>query len=151
MIFDNIKNAEKYYCLNENFKIAFDFLKNTDLLSLKDGSYEIKGKSVFANVQSLKTKPKENQKWELHRKYIDIQYIIKGSECMGYGINKDFREVVIPYDNDKDIEFLEGEKYNYINLKEKEFVIFYPTDCHAPMLAVNEPKDIKKVIVKIIQ
>ena len=148
MIFDNLNNMEQYYKLNENFKIGFEFLLNNDLKSLKDGKYQIKGDEVFANIQSLTTKEKSQKKWEAHKKYIDIQYVISGKECMGYGIYEDFKTSE-KYNEIKDVEFLEGEKYNYINVEENEFVIFYPNDVHAPMLCVENPEQIKKVIVKI--
>ena len=148
MIFDKLKNAKNYYSLSENLKIGFEFLLNTDLSSLKDGKHLIKGDDVFINVQTLKTKPVEEKKWEAHRKYIDIQYVIKGSEKMGFGLIDDFK-TLIPYDPDKDLEFLEGEKYNFINVNEGEFSVFYPEDIHAPMLAYDKPTEIKKVIVKV--
>ena len=149
MIYDRLNNCEQYYALGEKFKKAFEFLKNTDLNSIEDGSYEIDGKEIYANIQSLKTKPIEEKKWEVHRKYNDIQYIIKGKEKMGYGILEDFNEIIIPYDKEKDVEFLNGKEFNFVDVKEGDFVIFYPNDLHAPMLAYNQPENIKKVIVKI--
>ena len=148
MIFDRLSNSKQYEKLNEKFKIGFDFLKNNNLKEMKDGRYDIV-EGVFANVQSLKTKNKTEKKWEAHKDYIDIQYVIKGEECMGYGILEDFKKVVVPYDKEKDIEFLDGEKFNYIDVNENDFVIFYPNDVHAPMLSVKEDVEIKKVIVKI--
>ena len=53
------------------------------------------------------------------------------------------------YDKEKDVEFLNGKKFNFVDVQEGDFVIFYPNDVHAPMLSVKEPTDIKKVIVKI--
>ena len=149
MIFDKLSNAKQYYKLSEKLQKGFDFLNNTDLLNLPDGRYEILGDEIYANVQFLETKPKDEKKWEVHRKYIDIQYIIKGSECMGYGLLEEFCDVVEEYDDKKDVEFLQGDKFNYINLKQGEFVVFYPNDVHAPMLAVSELENIKKVIVKV--
>ena len=49
----------------------------------------------------------------------------------------------------KYIEFLDGDKFNFVDVSEGDFVIFYPNDVHAPMLSVKEPINIKKVIVKI--
>ena len=148
MIFDNLSNCAQYYNL-KGLKEGFEFLKNTDLKSLKDGRYEIVGNRVFANVQTLNTKPKEEKKWEVHRKYIDIQYVIDGFECMGSGFLEDFKTVKEQYNNEKDVEFLDGEKFSYLNVAKGNFVVFYPNDVHAPMLAVNQPETIKKVIVKI--
>ena len=148
MIFDSIENASKYFILGERIKKGFDFLLNTDLENLKPDRYEIENDQIFANVQILTTKNKEDKKWEAHRKYLDIQYLIKGRECMGYGLLQNFKTSV-EYDDKNDIEFLSGDKFNYINLSKGEFVIFYPDDVHAPVLNVDENKEIKKVIVKI--
>lgn len=149
MIYDNLNNCEQYYVLGEKFKKAFEFLKTADLKGIKDGSYEIDGKEIYANIQSLKTKPDDEKKWEVHRKYIDIQYVILGKEKMGYGLLKDYSEIEKSYDNKKDVEFLNGEKFNFIDVEAGNFVIFYPNDVHAPMLASDKPMDIKKVIVKV--
>ena len=149
MIFDRLNNAKQYFKLNENLKKGFDFLLNTDLENLQEGKYEIEGNEIYANVQTLETKNKADKKWEVHRKDIDIQYVIKGEECMGYGILEDFKENLIPYDENKDVEFLNGDKFNFINVKEGDFIVFYPNDVHAPMLCVDKKQNIKKVIVKI--
>ncbi|MBQ4646757.1 MAG: YhcH/YjgK/YiaL family protein [Candidatus Gastranaerophilales bacterium] len=150
MIYDRLSNCEQYFVLGDKFKKAFDFLKNTDLKSIEDGSYEIDGNEIYANVQTLKTKPVEEKKWEVHRKYIDIQYVISGSEKMGYGILEDFNEITEKYNDEKDVEFLNGEKFNFVDVQQGDFVVFFKNDVHAPMLAYCEPMNIKKVIVKIV-
>lgn len=149
MIFDNINNSKQYENLNPNFKKAFDFLKNNDLSTFENGKVEIEGDNIFVNIQSLKTKQKEQKRWEKHEKYIDIQFLIKGKETIGFGLAKDFNKIVEKYDEAKDIAFLDGSEFNYINLNESDFVIFYPDDIHAPMLSTNEDIEIKKAIVKI--
>lgn len=149
MIFDNIKNCEQYYSLNKNFKKAFEFLLNTDLKNFKDDRYYIEDDVIYANVQSMKTKKIEDKKWEAHRDYIDIQFVISGREKMGFGLKKDFTKTISAYDKNKDIEFLDGEIFNFIDVFENNFVIFYPNDVHAPMLSVDDEINIKKVIVKI--
>ena len=57
--------------------------------------------------------------------------------------------VLVQFNLKTGIEFLDGEKFNYIDVNENDFVIFYPNDVHAPMLSVKEDVEIKKVIVKI--
>ena len=60
-------------------------------------------------------------------------------------ILEDFNEIIEKYNIDKDVEFLNGKKFNFINVEEGNFVIFYPNDVHAPMLSVQDEKKIKKV------
>ena len=149
MIYDRLSNCEQYYVFGDKFKKAFDFLKNTDLKNIEDGSYEIQGQEIYANIQSLNTKSPEEKKWEVHRKYIDIQYVISGEEKMGYGVLEDFNQITQAYDEQKDVEFLNGDTFNFVNVQEGDFVVFFDNDVHAPMLAINESMLIKKVIVKI--
>lgn len=149
MIFDKLKNAKQYYSLGEKMQKGFEFLQNNDLKNLADGRYEILGDEIYANVQSLVSKNPDLKKWEVHRDYIDIQYVISGKEKMGYGLLNDFSDVVEEYSKEKDVEFLNGETFNFVDVQQGEFVVFYPNDVHAPMLSVADDIEIKKVIVKV--
>ena len=157
MIFDKLSNAIQYFNLDPKIQRGLEFLMSTDLANLADVRYLIDGKEIYANVQSVMTKPITEQKWEAHRKYIDIQYIIEGVERMGFGTLDDFKQVVVPYDSEEDVIFLEGRPYNYVNLTRGDFVIFFPYDVHAPLLQPDtynghqqrKSNWVRKVVVKI--
>ena len=148
MIFDKLTNSKLYFG-DERLKKGFEFLLNNDLETFREGKFVVEGENIFANFFSLKTKNENFKKFEGHRKYIDIQYCIKGKERMGFGLRDDFKNIVSPYDEDKDVEFLDGEKFSFVDVYEGSFAVFYPDDIHAPMLSVDDDIDIKKVIVKI--
>ena len=146
MIIDNLKNAEKYYCLNKNFKLVFDYLKENDLKQKECGKHQLKGDEVFYNLQEYETKPV--QKLEAHKKYIDIQVVIKGEEYMGYtDINN--TSVSEIYNEEKDVMFLNGE-VSKLKADSSVFLIFYPEDAHMPALDVDTVKKVKKAIFKIL-
>ena len=147
MIIDNFENAEKYFILNPDFKLVFDFIKNNDLAAMECGKYELNGNKVFFNLQEYESK--HLQKLEAHKNYIDIQVVIKGEEYMGW-TNINNTNVTEQYDEEKDVMFLEG---NVSNLKadNKVFLIFYPEDAHMPALCIDEPRQVKKAIFKILQ
>ena len=84
---------------------------------------------------------------EGHLEYIDIQYIVKGSEIIGWA-KKDGQKESIPYSNERDIAFYEGD-YEPIKLDAGQFVIFYPEDLHLPCLKNGKPSVVKKVVVKV--
>lgn len=150
MNFDNIKNAEKYYNLGERFQKGFEFLKNTDLFDLDNGKYEIDGEKIFVSVQDYNTKPLSEGKFEAHKKYADIQYIIKGSEKLGHTKV----ETLVPlgkYDENADITFFESDvKFEFVKADEGDFVIFMPEDAHMPCIALCEPSYVKKAVVKVL-
>lgn len=152
MIFDNIENASLYYPLGEKIKKGFEFILNHDLKTMPCGRHDI-DEGIYANVQELDTKMAHLAKFEAHRKCIDIQYVILGSERMDFALIENFVSDVL-YDEEKDVEFLrlndESLCANSINVKAGDFAIFFPQDVHAPMLSCNDGcEKIKKVIVKI--
>lgn len=151
MIKDNLQNVEKYYDLSDSIKVGLDYLAKANFLNMENGKYEILGDKVFAIVQDYMSKSKADNKFEAHKKYIDIQYIVKGEEEIGVCDISNFNGL-IPYDSEKDIVFLtpiDESKAEFIHLKEKEFVILMPRDAHMPSIEVDEPSYVKKVVVKV--
>ena len=84
MIIDALANMDFYKNLNESLYKGLRFLKETDLAALPVGRYEIDGDAVFALVQEYETHLPEECRWEAHYTYTDIQYIVEGSEKMGW-------------------------------------------------------------------
>ena len=147
MIFDAIENAERYTGLGNKFKKAFNFLTTADFDSLQEGKTEIDGDEVFALVQKYNTKDLSQGKWENHQKYIDIQYIISGTENMGV-VLADYLDIIEDYNEENDCEILDGDG-DFLQVSEGEFVIFYPEDAHMPGLVVEKKEEVHKVVIKI--
>lgn len=147
MIFDSIDNAELYSGLGEKFQKAFEFLKITDLEDLPLEKIQIDGDDIFAIPQKYSTKEESEGKWEAHRKYIDIQYLVSGSENIGF-VLADYLEELEPYDEEKDVEFFSGEG-DYVQIHEGEFAVFFPNDAHKPGLKIESTEEVFKVVIKI--
>ena len=147
MIIDILDNCEKYYNLHSDFKLVFDFIKNNDLSTMECGKHELRGNEVFFNLQEYETKPQ--QKLEAHKKYIDIQLVVKGEEYMGW-TNIDRTSVKEQYDFEKDVMFLTGD-VDKLRADNKMFLIFYPEDAHMPALCADSSKYVKKAIFKILK
>lgn len=147
MIKDKLTNANTYYNLSARIQQAFEWLKSNDLLNMPDGKHIIDGEHIFANVQTYSTK--DEAPYEGHRKYADIQYMIKGCERIGVTDYKNC-STIEEYDAEKDIEFLKNNSDDtYQILEEGNFLIFYPQDAHQPALNPNKKLNVKKVIVKV--
>ncbi len=147
MVFDRLKNAQQYFPLGERIEKALKYLVDTDFENVEPGTYEIDGENIFAIVQLYNTKPSSSTKWESHRKYIDIQYMVSGKEKMGF---TDSQKVIVlqEYHAGNDISFHKGEG-NYLIADEGHFAIFFPADIHMPQVAINIPHEVKKVVVKV--
>lgn len=148
MIFDTITNRHMYAAISPRIKTALDYLAKTDFSSMEAGRTEIDGNNLYVLVQKYDSIPKEQGKWECHRKYIDIQFIAGGVEQIGFG-NIDNMKVITEYNPEKDITFLSGEG-NYVTLVKNSYCIFFPQDAHQPKVALNNvPVPVIKVVIKI--
>lgn len=147
MVTDVLENSHLYEGLNERFKKSFAFLKETDFCAMENGKYEIEGDNIFAIVNQFETKDKRDCEAEAHKKHIDIQYIVSGTELFGYSPLTTQRPIV-DYDETNDVAIY-NDKVSYIQLKAGMFIIFYPTDLHQPEMRVLEPVTVKKVVIKV--
>ena len=148
MVYDSIQNAEIYFGLGERVQKALEFLRDTDFENMEPGKIEIDGDNIFAIVAKYETKPTEEGKWEAHRKYLDIQYMVKGIEDFGF-VNIDFLDPNDDYNEEKDIEFFKGGG-DYLQFSEDDFLILYPQDVHMPGLIAEEKEEVLKIIVKVL-
>lgn len=146
MIIDHLKNASQYVGTDKRLAAALRYLQDTDLASVPPGRYEIDGSDVFALVQEYDSKLKEKGYWEAHRQYIDVQYVAKGAELMGYAHLDRLRPGA--YDATRDFLPLEGEG-DFFEVREGTFVILSSQDAHMPGIALTLPQPVKKVVVKV--
>ena len=84
MIIDKLSNTHLYSGFGERINKAFTYLKETDFSNMEIGKHEIDGENIFALVNEYNTKDESEGKLEAHKKYIDVQFVAKGSELMGY-------------------------------------------------------------------
>ncbi|MGB9642438.1 MAG: YhcH/YjgK/YiaL family protein [Candidatus Ratteibacteria bacterium] len=148
MIIDKIDNCHVYKNLGKRFAQAFEFLELSDCKTLPAGKYEISGNRVFALVQDYYTLSEDKLTWEAHRKYVDLQYIVKGIEIMGYS-NVENMEPVSEYIEQDDYILFKG-KGIYFPVAEKCFTIFFPHDCHRVRIKAGDSCQVRKIVIKIL-
>ncbi len=152
MIKDNLQHINYYNYLTKELQFGLNYISETNFTNIENGKYELAEGKIFAIIQDYKTKPEKEGKFEAHKKYIDIQFIVEGEENIATGQIDDF-DICEQYNEEKDVCFLtpkNNDSYKFINLKEKEFAIFLPSDVHMPCICVNQPINVKKVVLKIL-
>ena len=147
MIFDHLDNSSVYESLHPLFKQAFDYLKSNDLSALAPGKIELDGSRLYISVQEPGGKKPEEAKLETHAKYIDIQFLIKGKETIGWRYAADCKNETAPYNPEKDITFFTDAPTCDVELVPGDFCIFFPGDAHAPCIA---DQALKKAVVKVL-
>jgi biofilm protein TabA len=138
-----------YFRHKDRWEKAFKFLKESDLASMEPKKYIIDGDNVYAILSESQTKNEADVKFEAHKKYVDIQHVIKGEEQMSISPWSDKKDVLVPYDAAKDLEFLSvTATSNYIATPDN-FLIFFPSDIHRPSVKVGDAKIVRKVVIKV--
>lgn len=147
MIFDHIRHGAHYNSMHPLFEKCFRFLLDPASAQLEEGRYDIDGDNAFALVQAYHTKPESEGKWEAHRRYIDIQYMLEGTEIMGI-TPLEHVSVSQAYSEENDYALFEGTGEK-VTVPAGFFTVFYPHDVHMPGLLVNESQPVRKIVIKV--
>lgn len=128
------------------------FLKKMFSEALPDGRYYLEN-GIYVNVESYITQKKEERKFESHKRYVDIQFILSGEENILVAPVQRL-SVCEEYSVSNDITF-----YNAYSCKEGEIVhltvgqalLLKPEDGHMPCIRVEEdtPTKVRKAVIKI--
>ncbi|RKY07443.1 MAG: hypothetical protein DRP56_05680 [Planctomycetota bacterium] len=149
MILDQLNSALLYGGLGERIAIGLALLNEDSVRNAAPGKYEARGDDIFYIVDEYETRPVEKGRLEIHRRYLDIQYIVSGTECIGYaplvGLMED-----TPYDGEKDLAFYHHDPaMSKLILKQGSFAIFWPSEAHMPGRTAEKREAVKKIVVKI--
>ncbi|MDF3058269.1 MAG: hypothetical protein K0R17_2484 [Rariglobus sp.] len=148
MIFDTLPNSSFYKKLSPNLTQAFAWIDGFSP-SLSDGRHEIDSDEIYALVQSYETLPPGEKKFESHRRYLDIQFMVSGSEIIYYAPTTELK-IATPYDEKKDFMlYVDSNTPTPLRFEAGCFAIFFPQDGHKPGCLIGEPARIKKIVVKV--
>jgi len=140
--------ARQYHTNKKYFDEAFAFLKNHDLTKLAPGKYPIDGENVYASVTNDPTKDFDVSKWESHKKYTDLQYVISGEEKIGVDPGAKGLAVTEPYNEEDDVAHYIGPG-KIFDAKPGTFFLFFPGTAHRPNITTGGNKPDLKIVIKI--
>lgn len=143
MIVCSWKDIKKYAALLPGIDEAFDAVNA--LTEYENGKvYPLSnGNRFFVAVQGTKAPDVA----EAHRNYLDIQYIVKGKEVVGWA---DLAACTPEgeFSEDKDIGMYSGP-FAYLTINEGICYVAFPEDVHMPGRHLEVPNDFVKVVVKL--
>ncbi|QCV78140.1 YhcH/YjgK/YiaL family protein [Enterobacter ludwigii] len=129
---------------------ALDFLRTTDFTALAPGVVDIDGRNIFAQVLDLTTQTWDENRPEVHRRYLDIQFLAWGEEKIGVAIDTGNNEISETLLEQRDIIFYHGsENESFIEMTPGTYAIFFPQDVHRPACIKNKASAIRKIVVKV--
>lgn len=134
--------------LEKLYPKIYEFLQNNNMSTLEEKRYEL-GDGDYVNVESYNTYDFSVRRYESHKKYIDIQYIIIGEEKIVVKPVSDLH-LVEEYCDSRDIAFYNNDVIgrDYM-LKEGEMLELFPEDGHMPCISINDSVKVKKAVFKI--
>lgn len=145
---DRVAFASQYAKNKALWDKAFLFLKEQDLATLPLGTYPIEEGRCWATVSEYTPKKAEEAKLESHKRFIDLQYTIRGSEKMG--LIREGAEIAIPYNEKRDVAFYHlPDKMRYYPTSPEYFFLFFPNDLHQPSVRRGSPVQSRKIVIKI--
>ena len=147
MIYDHIKNIGLYKGLSPALDLALDYIA-TVTPEVEAGTYPLE-KGVKAVVSEYTTSKINPLGYEAHRRYIDIQFCVAGTEMVRCNPLPKVTET-IPYDESNDMARYADCPGADMVIGEGYFLVIFPEDAHEPgMAAGGICAPVKKVIMKV--
>jgi len=150
MVTGPLSQIHLYKPIHPNLEKAIDHILGLDLVNLSAGKYEIDGEDIFFMVNEYWTRPAPECEPERHRKYTDIQIMVRGAEKIGYAPYAD-QQPSTDFLPGNDVAFyqLPAQDMDYITLTPGRFILFFPTDLHQPEVYISAPALVKKLVIKV--
>ena len=148
MIYDKISNLEAYVGISEDIRLGLEWLRDVNP-DIEIGVYVLSPR-VKAIVSEYTTKEINENGYEAHRDWIDVQYVIKGEEHIRCLPLENLTES-LPYNASKDAAFYVEHSLKGLELAIGNgfFAVFFPQDGHMSGLMIERKKKVKKVVVKV--
>jgi len=147
MIYDKLTNAKRYLGFSSNLDAALRFIAEHDLNELPLGKTPILDDEVFVNVMMADAGPLEEKRFEIHKKYMDIQIDIFGTERIDIGDGSNM--TVLEFNNDGDIGFVDCKTLTECTMGPGNFIVCMAEEPHKPGIAVGTDVALKKCVVKV--
>lgn len=146
MIIADLATASRYLGLHAGVASALRYLAGYDFSKLTMGRHDIDGDRLFLLANSYATKDAGECKLEGHRKYIDVQYVVSGSELVGYAPLAN-QPASREYDSERDYALFDGDA-SFVKLEAGMVAIFFPEDLHMPGVGRGQDQ-VVKIVMKV--
>jgi YhcH/YjgK/YiaL family protein len=147
VILDTCTQHALYAPLHPRLAQALAAMLDRDWRTIPAGTIELDGERLFAMVNHYTTREASQCRFEAHRRYVDLQFLVAGTEQIEVADIRSL-ESVVPYDPASDVAFFQGSGDRFV-LTPGRFAIFFPHDAHRPGIAVAEPGAVQKVVIKV--
>lgn len=146
MILDRLDLASRYESIHPGFAAGFEYLRSTNLIEMAAGRHEVDRDRMYVVINREVGRGRDGAKFESHRRYIDIQLTLSGTDEIAWRALSDCHKPTSPFDVAKDYVLYDDPKETWLIIPPGSFAIFYPEDVHAPLGASCE---LIKAVLKV--
>lgn len=149
MILTGVKDAQHYKGISPYLDAAIDWIQEHFDDEFVKGVYSIEcadGTSMTVKCAEPALLPREKATMEAHKRFIDIQIPLKGTESMGWAPTESLKHEREPYNEVKDVTFYGDTAQCMLHVKYGQMAIFFPEDAHAPNIGLGNHR---KLVVKV--
>lgn len=147
MIYDNLKNIGNYLGIHPHLDTAIHYIMENDLNRFPLGRVEIDGDNVFLNVMEAQAAPERVQKYEFHKKYMDIQIDVIGTEIIQIGSREGMQ--VLSYGEDTDFGVVSCGTAVSCTMGPGNFIVCMAREPHRPGVAARDDLGLRKAVFKV--
>jgi biofilm protein TabA len=130
---------------------AIETVRALDLSTYATGRHDIDGERVIFWLNENTTQAHDLCRPEMHATYADVQWLLTGEECIG--VCPAFPRQAPQEDQlaEYDLAFFQHEVAgeSLLQLTAGGFVFIPPLHIHRPLVCVDAPLSIRKVVIKI--
>lgn len=146
LILDRLTEADRYSATHPGFAAAFHYLRTTDFTNMAAGRHEVDGDRMFVVINRQPGRGRDGAKFESHRRYIDVQFTISGTDEMAWRSLDSCSQPTGPFDEQKDFLLYKDPADTWIIVPPGSFAVFFPQDVHAPLGGTG---DLVKAVMKV--
>lgn len=147
MIYDKLSNAKRYLGISSNLDAALRFIAEHDLNQLPLGKTVILDDQVFIYISMTNSCPPEERHFKIHKKYMDIQIDIFGTEQIAIGDSSNIE--LLEYDAQKDIGLVHSATLAECIMSSGHFAICMADEPHKTKIISSDHTSLKKCVLKV--
>ncbi|MEA4965495.1 MAG: YhcH/YjgK/YiaL family protein [Oscillospiraceae bacterium] len=150
MILDTIDHLEQYRDWLPDVYRALQAMQTYTKDHYPGGRVELDGSDLFLLPCAYETHAPENASFEAHQQYLDVMYMVAGSEIIYVKPTRQLKRITKEYDPASDALLADYEPdATLVRLDAGSFVVLFPQDAHAPACCAGQVRPVKKVIGKV--
>lgn len=151
MIVDTISNYKRYLGINAGIDRVLSVAALCNPETFSAGRVSLNGDRLYMNFAEYDTHDQKSGITEAHKRYIDVMYMVDGTETVYVKPAEKLGKITRAYDAADDAILAETENdCSAVRLDAGSFLILFPEEAHAPGCHSDGSRHVKKIIGKVL-